>query len=80
MATPGDTATNQALLAANVRPFAYINLGELRTILASQANYTGAILRTNGDWGTQLIDVTNPTWQDWLVRARTTRTAPVRAA
>jgi hypothetical protein len=65
---PGDTQTNQKLLAARVRPFAYINLGELDPTLASQAQYKGAVLRTNGDWGTQLVDVTDLSWQDWLVR------------
>ncbi len=65
---PGDTASNDTLRAANVRPFAYINLGELVDDLASQAGYTGPYLRTNGDWGTHLVDVTDPTWQDWLVR------------
>ena len=65
---PGDTKTNQILLAANVRPFAYINLGELDPVLAGQAKYTGSVLRTNGDWGTQLVDVTDASWQDWLVR------------
>lgn len=65
---PGDTTTNQTLLAANVRPFAYINLGELDPVLAAQAKYTGPVLRTNGDWGTQLVDVADPSWQDWLVR------------
>ena len=64
---PGDTATNQTLAAANVRPFAYINLGELDPTLASQANYTGPFLGTNSDWGNHLVDVTDPSWQAWLV-------------
>jgi hypothetical protein len=65
---PGDANANATLRNASVRPFAYINLGELDPTLASQANYTGPILRTNGDWGTQLVDVTHPSWQDWIVR------------
>ncbi len=65
---PGDTATNDTLRAAGVRPFAYINLGELQSDLAAESGYTGPILRTNSDWGTSLVDVTDQTWQDWLVR------------
>ncbi len=65
---PGDTSTNQILTAAGVRPFAYINLGELVDDLRAAAGYDGAILRTNTDWGTYLVDVTNASWQDWLVR------------
>jgi endo-alpha-1,4-polygalactosaminidase (GH114 family) len=65
---PGDVETNRILLAAGVRPFAYINLGELHDDLRAAAQYTGPILRTNGDWGTYLVDVTHISWQDWLVR------------
>jgi len=65
---PGDTATNDTLRAAKVRPFAYINLGELVSDLQGESGYNGPILRTNGDWGTFLVDVTNQSWQDWLVR------------
>jgi endo-alpha-1,4-polygalactosaminidase (GH114 family) len=65
---PGDTATNDTLRAAGIRPFAYINLGELHDDLKADARYTGPILRTNGDWGTYLVDVTDPSWKDWLVR------------
>jgi len=65
---PGDTATNDTLRAAGVRPFAYINLGELVSDLQAESGYNGPILRTNGDWGTFLVDVTNQSWQDWLVR------------
>jgi len=65
---PGDTATNDTLRAAGVRPFAYINLGELQPDLQAESGYTGPILRQNQDWGTGLVDVTNQSWQDWLVR------------
>jgi endo-alpha-1,4-polygalactosaminidase (GH114 family) len=65
---PGDTRVNQVLADGGVRPFAYINLGELHDDLRGAAGYSGAILRTNGDWGTYLVDVTDPSWQDWLVR------------
>jgi endo-alpha-1,4-polygalactosaminidase (GH114 family) len=65
---PGDTRTNEILNAGGVRPFAYINLGELHDDLRDAARYTGPILRTNGDWGTHLVDLTDPSWQDWLVR------------
>jgi hypothetical protein len=65
---PGDVAANDILRKAGVRPFAYINLGELHDDLRAAAQYTGPILRTNADWGTQLIDVTHGSWQDWLVR------------
>ncbi|HEX9399203.1 MAG TPA: hypothetical protein VF912_03745, partial [Anaeromyxobacter sp.] len=65
---PGDTHTNDVLTAARVRPFAYVNLGELHDDLRGAAAYDGPILRTNGDWGTFLVDVTNQSWQDWLVR------------
>jgi len=65
---PGDTSTNQILTAAGVRPFAYINLGELVDDLRAAAGYDGPILRTNTDWGTYLVDVTNASWQAWLVR------------
>jgi endo-alpha-1,4-polygalactosaminidase (GH114 family) len=65
---PGDTRTNEILSNGGVRPFAYINLGELHDDLRGAAGYTGAILRTNGDWGTHLVDVTDQSWQDWLVR------------
>lgn len=65
---PGDTSTNQTLTAAGIRPFAYINLGELQPDLAADSGYSGPILRTNGDWGTYLVDVTDQGWQDWLVR------------
>jgi endo-alpha-1,4-polygalactosaminidase (GH114 family) len=65
---PGDTKTNEILAAGGVRPFAYINLGELHDDLRGASGYRGEILRTNGDWGTYLVDVTHPSWQDWLVR------------
>ena len=65
---PGDTGTNQILANAGVRPFAYINLGELVDDLRAASGYDGPILRTNTDWGTYLVDVTNASWQDWLVR------------
>ena len=65
---PGDTRTNEILASAGVRPFAYINLGELHDDLRGASGYSGPILRTNGDWGTYLVDVTHPSWQDWLVR------------
>ncbi len=61
-------AVNQTLLAAQVRPFAYINIGELDPTLAAEAAYTGPVLRTNTDWGTQLVDVTDPSWQAWILR------------
>jgi len=64
---PGDTATNDTLRAGGVRPFAYINLGELVSDLQGEAGYNGPFLRTNSDWGTYLVDVTNQSWQDWLV-------------
>jgi hypothetical protein len=65
---PGDTGTNEILRNAGVRPFAYVNLGELHDDLRDASGYSGPILRTNGDWGTHLVDVTHPSWQDWLVR------------
>ena len=65
---PGDTRTNEILSSGGVRPFAYINLGELHDDLRAASGYTGPILRTNGDWGTFLVDVTDGSWQDWLVR------------
>jgi hypothetical protein len=65
---PGDSAANDTLRAAGVRPFAYINLGELVSDLKGDARYDGPFLRTNADWGTFLVDVTNRSWQDWLVR------------
>ncbi len=65
---PGDTRSNEILRNAGIRPFAYINLGELHDDLRSASGYSGPILRTNGDWGTYLVDVTHPSWQDWLVR------------
>jgi endo-alpha-1,4-polygalactosaminidase (GH114 family) len=65
---PGDTRVNQILTQGGVRPFAYINLGELHDDLRAASGYTGAILRTNQDWGTFLVDVTDPSWQSWLVR------------
>lgn len=60
--------TNEILAQGGVRPFAYVNLGELHDDLRDAARYTGPILRTNPDWGTHLVDVTDPSWQDWLVR------------
>jgi endo-alpha-1,4-polygalactosaminidase (GH114 family) len=65
---PGDTGVNDTLRAGGVRPFAYINLGELVDDLRGDAHYTGQFLRTNTDWGTYLVDVTDQSWQDWLVR------------
>jgi hypothetical protein len=65
---PGDVRTNEILAKGGVRPFAYVNLGELHDDLRDESGYSGEILRTNGDWGTHLIDVTHPSWQDWLVR------------
>ncbi len=65
---PGDTRTNEILAGGGVRPFAYINLGELHDDLRDASGYSGPILRTNQDWGTYLVDVTHPSWQDWLVR------------
>ncbi len=64
---PGDAAGNQTLADAGVRPFAYVDLAELSDDLAAEAGYTGPTLRTNG-WGVHLVDVTDPSWQDWLVR------------
>jgi hypothetical protein len=61
-------AVNATLARAGVRPFAYINLGELDTGLAKLAGYTGPILGSNSDWSTQLIDVTDASWQAWIVR------------
>ena len=57
---PGDTRTNEILAGGGVRPFAYINLGELHDDLRDASGYSGPILRTNGDWGTYLVDVTRP--------------------
>lgn len=65
---PGDTGTNQILRDGGVRPFAYINLGELHDDLREASGYTGPILRTNQDWGTYLVDVTDSSWQAWLIR------------
>jgi hypothetical protein len=65
---PGDTAANETLRNAGVRPFAYINLGELHDDLRGASGYAGQLLRQNGDWGTWLVDVTDQGWQDWLVR------------
>jgi len=65
---PGDTNANDVLSSGGVRPFAYVNLGEIGDDLWAASGYTGPILRTNGDWGTHLVDVTEPSWQDWLVR------------
>jgi hypothetical protein len=65
---PGDARTNEILANAGVRPFAYINLGELKDNVRAASEYSGEILRTNEEWGNQLVDVTHPSWQDWLVR------------
>ncbi len=65
---PGDTQTNEILRNAGVRPFAYVNLGELHDDLRGASGYTGSILRENTDWGTWTVDVTDQSWQDWLVR------------
>jgi hypothetical protein len=65
---PGDSGVNDTLRAGGVRPFAYVNLGELHDDLRAESGYTGPILRTNADWGTFLVDVTHQSWQDWLVR------------
>jgi hypothetical protein len=65
---PGDVRANGVLAEAGVRPFAYVNLSELDERLASEAGYAGPVLRTNGEWGLKLVDVTHPSWQDWLVR------------
>jgi hypothetical protein len=64
---PGNAAGNRTLADAGVRPFAYIDLAELSNALTSQAGYRGPVLRTNR-WGVHLVDVTDSTWQDWLVR------------
>lgn len=66
---PGDTWGNEILANAGVRPFAYINLGELHDELAGASGYGGAYLRDSG-FGSflHLVDVTHPSWQDWLVR------------
>ena len=66
---PGDTQTNEILANAGVRPFAYVNLAELEDGLAAASGYSGAILR-NSDVGPNLhlVDVTEISWQDWLVR------------
>jgi hypothetical protein len=45
-----------------------VNLSELVPDMQAQSGYTGPILGTNGDWGTLLVDVTDKSWQDWLVR------------
>ncbi len=65
---PGDAKANATLASAGVRPFAYVDLAELSDGLAGQSGYTGPTLRTNGRWGLRLVDVTDPSWQDWLVR------------
>ena len=65
---PGGTETNEILANAGVRPFAYVNLSELQPDLRDASGYTGAILRTNDRWGLDLVDVTDSSWQEWLVR------------
>ncbi len=65
---PGDRGANETLAAAGVRPIAYVDLSELDDGLAAEAGYTGPILRTNEQWGLKLVDVTDASWQDWLVR------------
>ena len=66
---PGDTQTNELLANAGVRPFAYINLGELTDELRDRVRVQRreSCGRTT-DWGNDLVDVTHPSWQDWLVR------------
>jgi len=61
------TQTNATLAAAGVRPFAYINLGELAPSLAGIAKYTGQVLAHNSQWNTDSVDVTDPSWQRWIV-------------
>ena len=66
---PGDAQANAILAGAGVRPFAYVSLGELTDALGGEARYTGALLRTSEAGGdVHLVDVTEPSWQDWLVR------------
>lgn len=65
---PGDQRANAILDAAGVRPFAYVNLAELSDGLWGESGYSGPVLRKNERWGLHLVDVTHPSWQDWLVR------------
>jgi hypothetical protein len=65
---PGDAHANEILAGAGVRPFAYVSLSELPDALWAEAGYTGPVLRTNDRWGLHVVDVTDPSWQDWLVR------------
>jgi len=54
------------LKRSGVTPYAYINLGEQDPNLPT--GYNGPILRQNGEWGTQLVDVTNASWQAFITR------------
>ena len=66
---PGAQDANAILANAGVRPFAYVNLGELTDALAPASGYTGATLRTSqAGEDVHLVDVTAQSWQDWLVR------------
>jgi hypothetical protein len=66
---PGDARANEVLTSAGVRPFAYINLAEVEDALWGASGYSGAILRTSAASPTlHLVDVTDLSWQDWLVR------------
>lgn len=65
---PGDARGNATLASAGVRPFAYVDLAELSDGLAAESGYSGPTLRKNREWGLRLVDVTDPSWQDWLVR------------
>ncbi len=66
---PGASHANDVLSSAGVRPFAYVNLAELSDDLVGAAGYGGPYLRTS-DAGSNLhlVDVTDRSWQDWLVR------------
>lgn len=65
---PGNARGNEILASAGVRPFAYVNLSELDGALRAESGYTGPSLGWNERWGLDVVDVTDPSWQDWLVR------------
>ncbi len=66
---PGDAQSNQILADAGVRPFAYVNGAQLEDGLSGEAGYTGPFLGVSGQtWNLHSVDVTDPSWKDWLVR------------
>lgn len=59
-----------AIQAQGSKVLAYVSLGEIapyRHYAQEMSAWPGFVLATNQDWGSQIIDIRNPKWKDYLV-------------